>query len=273
APDILRGAAARRVLADGQGPRPAAPDRGARRAAVLAELAGQGFLVVEERSPALAVVGPKGIYELACHRDGLVDIQDLASQQIGLAVDARPGQTVWDCCAGAGGKSLQLAAAMQGKGAVHATDLYENKLKDLRRRARRAGWANLRAGLWDGDRLPDFGPEVLGRGGFDRVLVDAPCSGSGTWRRHPDGRLRFAPDQLPDLAAVQQSLLVTAAEAVRPGGLVVYATCSWFRAENEDVVAAFLAARPEFALRAQQLHGNPAEDADTTFTAVLERMG
>ncbi|MFO7610035.1 MAG: RsmB/NOP family class I SAM-dependent RNA methyltransferase, partial [Candidatus Krumholzibacteriia bacterium] len=206
-------------------------------------------------------------------RDGRVDVQDLASQRIGQAVDAQPGQVVWDCCAGAGGKSLQLAALLEGKGAVHATDLYENKLKDLRKRARRAGWANLRAGLWDGDRLPDFGPEVDRRGGFDRVLVDAPCSGSGTWRRHPDGRLRFAADQLPDLAAVQASLLETAAGAVRPGGLLVYATCSWFTAENEDVVAGFLAARPEFALREQRLHGNPQEDADTTFTAVMERRG
>jgi 16S rRNA (cytosine967-C5)-methyltransferase len=244
-----------------------------RRTAVLAELAGQGFLVVEQIGPALAVAGPKGVYELACHRDGLVDVQDLASQRIGQAVDPRPGQVVWDCCAGAGGKSLQLASLLAGKGAVHATDLYENKLKDLRKRARRAGWANLRAGLWDGDRLPDFGPEVGRRGGFDRVLVDAPCSGSGTWRRHPDGRLRFAADQLPDLAAVQLSLLETAAPAVRPGGLLVYATCSWFTAENEDVVAAFRAGQPGFALREQRLHGNPQEDADTTFTAVLERIG
>ncbi len=241
------------------------------RRAVQNELTGQGFLITAEQGPALAVTGTKGIYELACHKDGRVDVQDLASQEIGQAVDARPGLMIWDCCAGAGGKSLQLAADLEGTGAVHATDIFEGKLKDLRKRARRAGWANLRAQTWDGAQVPDFGTEINSRGGFDRVLVDAPCSGSGTWRRNPDGRLGFAQDQLADLAAVQLSLLETTAGAVRPRGLLVYATCSWLRAENEDVVAAFLAARPEFALQGQGLHGNPAADADTTFTAVLVR--
>lgn len=244
-----------------------------RRRDVLAELEGQGFLVTDQDGDALAVSGTKGVFELPSHRSGLVDVQDLASQRIGRAVDARPGQVIWDCCAGAGGKSLQLAAALEGKGAIHATDLYENKLKDLRRRARRAGWANLRASTWDGASVPAFGPEVDGRGGFDRVLVDAPCSGSGTWRRHPDGRLRFAADQLADLAAVQTSLLALAAEAVKPGGLLIYATCSWFSAENEEVTAAFLAGARDFTLIEQRIHGNPAADADTTFTAVLRREG
>lgn len=241
------------------------------RRTVLNDLTGQGFMITAEQGLALAVTGTKGIYELACHKDGRIDVQDLASQEIGQAVDARPGLMIWDCCAGAGGKSLQLAADLEGTGAVHATDLYEGKLKDLRKRARRAGWANLRAQTWAGDRVPEFGTEITSRGGFDRVLVDAPCSGSGTWRRNPDGRLRFARDQLADLAAVQLSLLETAAGAVRPKGLLIYATCSWLRAENEDVVAAFLAARPEFTLQSQGIHGNPAADSDTTFTAVLVR--
>jgi 16S rRNA (cytosine967-C5)-methyltransferase len=242
-----------------------------RRVSVLTELARTGFTVTAAAGSALAVVGAKGIYELTCYREGLVDIQDLASQAIGEAVAPKPGQAIWDCCAGAGGKSLQLAAMLWGKGIVHATDLYEVKLKDLRKRARRAGCSNLEARLWDGERVPDFGPEIAGRGGFDRVLVDAPCSGSGTWRRNPDGRLRFAADQLPDLAAVQLGLLELTAGAVRPGGYLVYATCSWMRAENEDVVAAFLKARPQFALRIQTIHGNPKADSDTTFTAVVER--
>jgi 16S rRNA (cytosine967-C5)-methyltransferase len=241
------------------------------RAAVLSELAREGFTVTAGRGSALAVAGARGIYELTCYQEGLVHIQDLASQAIGTAVAPGPGHAIWDCCAGAGGKSLQLAAMLRGKGIVHATDLFEGKLKDLRKRSRRAGCSNVVARLWDGQRVPDFGPEIAGRGGFNRVLVDAPCSGSGTWRRNPEGRLRFATGQLPDLAAVQLDLLALTAGAVRPGGLVVYATCSWFRAENEDVVAAFLTARPEFSLRAQSIHGNPKADADTTFTAVMER--
>jgi 16S rRNA (cytosine967-C5)-methyltransferase len=115
---------------------------------------------------------------------------------------------------------------------------------------------------------------VARRGGFDRVLVDAPCSGSGTWRRNPDGRLRADlsdPTSLSELTTVQAHLLAWPRTAVKPGGRLVYATCSWLAAENEEIVAAFLAARPEFALVAQAIHGNPAEDADTVFCAVLRR--
>lgn len=244
-----------------------------RRPEVLAELAQAGFTVLAETRSALAVAGPRGIYELKAYKEGLVDIQDLASQAIGAAVDPRPGDTIWDCCAGAGGKSLQMSPLLRGKGLIHATDLYEGLLNDLRKRARRAGCTNVQPRLWDGERIPDFGPEIAGRGGFDRVLVDAPCSGSGTWRRNPDGRLGFAAGQLPDLAAVQRDLLDLAAGAVRPGGRLVYATCSWLRAENEEVVSSFLASKPGFALVNQGIHGSPAQDADTTFTAVLERRG
>lgn len=241
-----------------------------RRDAVLAELAREGF-AVQEQGAALGVSGSRGIYELACYRDGVVSVQDLASQGIGAAVEAAPGDLVWDCCAGAGGKSLQLAAALGGTGAVLATDLYQGKLEDLRRRVRRSGFDTVRSAVWDGERLPDFGRDVADHGGFDRVLVDAPCSGSGTWRRNPDGRLRFAESQIPGLVAVESHLLQLAAGAVRPGGRLVYATCSWFHAENEAVTAAFLAQSPTFALRSQTLLGNPAADSDTTFVAVFER--
>ena len=237
---------------------------------LVTEFTAEGF-AVEQTDGALGVRGPRGVFEMDCYRAGRVDIQDLASQGIGRAVDPAPGQLVWDCCAGAGGKSLQLAGVLGGRGVIHATDLYERKLEDLRRRARRAGVTSVRTAVWDGRTPPDFGREVTAHGGFDRVLVDAPCSGSGTWRRNPDGRLRFAEDQLEPLAAVQADLLTTVAPTVRPGGLLVYATCSWFRAENEDVVGRFLAAVPGFSLRSQVLMGNPAVDADTTFAAVMER--
>jgi len=246
------------------------PTDAARITDLAAECTTAGFTVQQEGG-ALGLTGPLGVYELDCYREGRVDIQDLASQGIGRAVDPVPGQMVWDCCAGAGGKSLQLAAALGGRGAIHATDLYETKLEDLRRRARRAGVANVRTAVWDGHTPPDFGREITTRGGFDRVLVDAPCSGSGTWRRNPDGRLRFADSQLEPLARVQAELLAIVAPAVVPGGLLVYATCSWFRAENEDVVARFLAAASGFRLRSQGVMGNPEADADTTFAAVMER--
>lgn len=237
---------------------------------IVRELRRTGFkvTVVED---ALMVVGDQGIYELKCYREGLVEVQDLASQAIGRSVEAEPGHFVWDCCAGGGGKSLQIAAGMAGRGAVYATDIQESVLQDLRRRAKRASFSSVRAHLWDGESLPSFGSTIAKRGGFDRVLVDAPCSGSGTWRRNPDGRLRPLMDTLPDLRARQLRLLRLAAEAVRPGGRLVYATCSWLCEENEDVAEALLAERGDLTLVSRVVHGNPAADADTTFTAVFSK--
>lgn len=242
----------------------------AAREPVLAELRRAGFTARGE-GQAIAARGERGIFELACWREGRVEIQDLASQRIGQAVAAAPGHFVWDACAGGGGKTLQLAALMRGTGAVYATDRRAEALADLRRRAKRAGLTNVRAYPWRGEEPPDFGRAVARRGGFDRVLVDAPCSGSGTWRRNPDGRLRADPAAPGALATAQARLLELAAGAVKPGGSLVYATCSWRAEENEDVTAAFLAARLDYALQAQELHGNPREDADTTFSAVMRR--
>jgi len=160
---------------------------------------------------------------------------------------------------------------MQGTGAVYATDLREAPLRDLKKRAKRGGFASIRAYPWDGESTPDFGRAVAKRGGFERVLVDAPCSGSGTWRRNPDGRLRTEPWQLVKITETQSRLLDLAAGSVKPGGLLVYATCSWFCEENEDVTSAFAAKHPEFELVEQRLHGSPQLDADTTFSAVFKR--
>jgi 16S rRNA (cytosine967-C5)-methyltransferase len=235
---------------------------------IVRELRRTGFKVTVA-DDALAVVGDQGIYELKCYREGLIEVQDLASQAIGRSVEAEPGHFVWDCCAGGGGKSLQLAAGMAGRGAVYATDIQETVLQDLRRRAKRASFNSVRAHLWDGESLPAFGSTIAKRGGFDRVLVDAPCSGSGTWRRNPDGRLRELMSGLPELRARQLRLLRLAADAVRPGGRLVYATCSWLREENEDVAVALLAERDDLTPISRTIHGNPGADADTAFTAVF----
>jgi len=225
----------------------------------------------QEVGQAWSAQGEGGIFELPSYRAGNFDIQDFASQGIGDAVDAQPGDFVWDCCAGAGGKSLQLAAALEGAGTIMATDLHEGKLKDLRRRAKRAGFENITATVWDGKSVPDFGEQVRDRGGFDRILIDAPCSGSGTWRRNVDGRLRIMPDDLTRWTDVQSSLLELVKSALRPGGRLVYATCSWFPAENEDIVTTFMAANPDWNLDSQCLGGNPDANSDTTFWAVFQR--
>ena len=235
---------------------------------LLRELATAGF-AVQKKGAALEVRGAKGVFELPAYRRGTFEIQDLASQRIGEAVAAQPGDLVWDCCAGAGGKSLQVAAGMQDRGLVYATDLHEGKLKDLRRRAKRTGLAIIKDNTWSGNALPDFHEDSLESDNWDWVLVDAPCSGCGTWRRNVDGRLRLTPSAVTEFSTVQRQLLSLAAQATRPGGRLVYATCSWLPAENEDVCAAFLAEYPHWRCEASGLAGNPDADSDTTFWAVF----
>lgn len=237
------------------------------------ELLARGLTIHSEREQALQVSGSTGLFELAAYQNGLFEMQDLASQEIGRAVDIHPGFFVWDACAGFGGKSLQMAVLLQNKGALYASDIHQKKLDALRLRARRADLGNsLRTLPWPGYELPDFGREVALRNGFDRILVDAPCSGSGTLRRNPDGRLDFDPERITRLTRLQLQLLSVAAGALRPGGLLIYATCSLLCQENEDLVASFLEQDSRFRLRSQQLFGNPWQDSDTTFVAVMARQ-
>ncbi len=185
---------------------------------------------------ALQVEGPRpNIYGLATYREGLFEVQDEGSQLLGLLVEARPGETVLDLCAGAGGKTLLLGAAMANSGRLFAYDPDAERLTRLERRCVQAGLTHVRV-LWQP-------PESLS---FDRVLVDAPCSELGTLRRGPDLRFRLRPESLAELPRVQRDILERAGRLVRPGGRLVYATCTLARAENEDLVAGFLRERPEF---------------------------
>lgn len=238
---------------------------------VLQELEAYG-LDVEAHGEALRVTGERGIYELPAYRAGAFEIQDWASQQIGRDVEARPGELVWDACAGGGGKSVQLAAALANKGALYASDIRTYKLSEVRRRTARAGFHNVRTLGWEGGELPAFSREVDSRRGFHWVLVDAPCSSTGTWRRNPDARFRVSAESLQELTALQLRLLEHAAMAVRIGGGLVYSTCSWLVEENEAVVERFLADNPHFRLQRMRLHGCPSVDADTMFSAVLLRV-
>ena len=172
-------------------------------------------------------------------RRGRVEVQDEASQLAALLVGARPGEQVLDLCAGAGGKTLALAAAMDNRGQVHASDADRSRLQPIYDRLKRAGARNVqvlaqpeqRAGL---------------AGCMDRVLVDAPCTGTGVWRRRPDAKWRVTPEALQKRMAEQDAVLADAATYVKPGGVLVYATCSLLPAENFGRVAQFLAAHPAF---------------------------
>ena len=180
----------------------------------------------------------------AAYREGAVEIQDHGSQFACIAVGARPGETVIDLCAGGGGKTLALAAAMENRGTLVASDTDRARLSRLGPRAQRAGAGMIESVLLD----PGREAEGLARfaGQADAVLVDAPCSGTGTWRRNPEARWRLDPAALTRFAAVQDRLLAIAAGLVRPGGRLVFVTCSLLDAEGAERIAAFLAERPDW---------------------------
>jgi 16S rRNA (cytosine967-C5)-methyltransferase len=195
----------------------------------------------------LFLLGHKNAFSLQSFREGLFEIQDEGSQLLGMLVDAPPTCVV-DACAGAGGKTLQLAAQMKNRGELFALDVDARRLEDLRLRARRDGVHNTRVRLIppEGAAAREALADLAGKA--DRVLVDAPCTGSGTLRRKPDARYRFTDEMLSLAVAKQKSLLEQFAPLVKPGGRLVYGTCSVLRAENEAVAEAFASAHPEFRL-------------------------
>ena len=185
-------------------------------------------------------------YSLPSFKEGLFEIQDEGSQLLGMIVDAPPRKVV-DACAGAGGKTLQLAAQMKNKGELFALDVDERRLEDLRLRARRDGVHNVRVQVLPTDEAP-LEEALLKLAGVERVLVDAPCSGSGTYRRKPDARYKLDQAMLDDHVARQKMLLGRFAKLVKPGGRVVYGTCSVLRDENEAVIEDFLSKNKEFSV-------------------------
>lgn len=238
---------------------------------IYERLGHQGVTVELSEAGNVCAKGGKGITTTQAYKEGFVEIQDLASQQIARAVAAQPGQKVWDACAGAGGKTLAIAARMNNKGVVVATDLHDYKLDEVKRRSKRAEFFNVRTFVWDGAAPLRLPKEVAQQQGFDWVLVDAPCSSAGTWRRNPDARWRFDAADTAELIALQQQILTNVTPAVRKGSYLVYATCSWQVSENEQQVEWFIKNNPEFSLQSQTLLGAPHLDSDTMFVAVLKR--
>jgi len=219
---------------------------------------------------------------LARPQDGAFVVQDEASQLIALTVDARPGQLVLDLCAAPGGKTTALAADMADRGLVLACDVRDRRLRLLQDTVRASGASNIRLTHVDARAAVPFR-----HGAFDRVLVDAPCSGLGTLRRDPDIKWRRREDDLPALVDRQQELIARAAATVKPGGRLVYATCSSEPEENENVIDRFLATHPGFEqhdLRAELddrltelvdqrgcLHTSPVHGLEAFFAAALTR--
>jgi 16S rRNA (cytosine967-C5)-methyltransferase len=205
---------------------------------------------------ALRYTGSQDLFTTAAFQEGLFEIQDLGSQLVGYACAPKPGETWWDACAGEGGKTLHLADLMGGKGLIWASDRSQRRLETLQRRTARAKVFNYRTALWDGSaKLPT-------KTKFDGVLLDAPCSGVGTWQRNPHARWTTSVKDVQELAAVQAEMLNAVAPALKPGGRLVYAVCTLTRSETKAVVNAFSTAHPEFepvAVFAASADGNVSE--------------
>ncbi len=256
------------------------------RDAVLAQLQAGGVAAEPGRlSPqAIRLAAKPALQKHPLFLDGSFEVQDEGSQLLGLLVQPRRGELVVDFCAGAGGKTLQLGALMRSTGRLYAFDVSDKRLAKLKPRMARAGLSNVHPVLIAHEA--DAKVKRLA-GKADRVLVDAPCTGLGTLRRNPDLKWRQSPAAVEEMVAKQGAILAAAARLVRPGGRLVYATCSLLAEENDAIVDAFLAAHPGFAqLSAQDILDKQGvvvatgerlrlmphvHDTDGFFAAVMER--
>jgi 16S rRNA (cytosine967-C5)-methyltransferase len=231
-----------------------------------------------------------GLTRWPLYQEGRIEVQDEGSQLIARLVAPRRGEMIADFCAGAGGKTLALGALMRSSGRLYAFDINAKRLAGLGPRLKRSGLSNVHPIAISGEN--DVRVKRLAHK-FDRVLVDAPCSGSGTLRRNPDLKWRFDENELARVNDVQARVLEAAARLVKPGGRLIYATCSLLELENQAVVAAFLADQPTFrpvpAADVLRSHGIDVRHAarfdpwfvmlphlhgtDGFFAAVLEREG
>jgi 16S rRNA (cytosine967-C5)-methyltransferase len=184
--------------------------------------------------------GAEDLFRTPQFQRGEFELQDLSSQAVGLICRPAPGETWWDVCAGEGGKMLHLSELMENRGLIWATDRVPWRLNKLRHRAARARVFNYRTALWDG------ASECPIRTRFDGVLIDAPCSGLGTWQRNPHARWTTKSSDVLELAEVQLRLLTQAASAVKPGGKLIYSVCTLTRSETEDVARKVEAEVPAF---------------------------
>jgi len=216
----------------------------AKREAVLAELQEFGVQATPYSPWGIRLQGKPGLNQWPLFKDGSIEVQDEGSQLLALLLDAKRGEMVVDFCAGAGGKTLALGAAMRNTGRLYAFDVSGYRLDNLRPRLARSGLSNVYP-----IQIAHERDERIKRlsGKLDRVLVDAPCSGLGTLRRNPDMKWRQSPQAVAELVPRQQAILQSAARLLKPGGRLVYATCSLLEAENEGVAAAFEAQNPAFA--------------------------
>ncbi|HZY80846.1 MAG TPA: methyltransferase domain-containing protein [Cyclobacteriaceae bacterium] len=215
---------------------------------------------------AIALRQRQNVFQLGSFKEGLFELQDGGSQLIAPFLNVEPGMRVVDACAGAGGKTLHLAALMQNKGRILAMDSEAWKLEELKKRARRSGAANIETRVIDSSK-------VIKRleGSADRLLLDVPCSGLGVLKRNPDAKWKLSEEFVERVKGIQQNILRDYSKIVKPGGKMVYSTCSLLPSENEEQVKAFLENNPEFTIEAEKKI-SPSEGFDGFYMARLNRI-
>lgn len=227
-------------------------------------LAQEGFMteVLKEIPTAIQMRQRYNVFSMAAFKEGLFEVQDASSQRVAPFLQVEPGMKVVDACAGAGGKTLHLAALMQNKGKIIALDVHDWKLTELRRRAARAGVDVAETRVIEGTK-------TLKRlaGYADRLLLDVPCSGLGVLRRNPDAKWKLSEAEIDRLIIEQQDILSRYCALVKPGGKLVYATCSILPSENENQVQTFLSTHGEDWTLEEELKINPAETGHDGFYA------
>ncbi len=211
----------------------------------------------------------KNVFATQASKNGEFEMQDAGSQSIAALLQVQPGQQVVDACAGSGGKSLHLAALMQNKGKIVAMDIYDWKLQDLKQRAARAGVTILETKLIDSAKVVQRLENT-----FDRVLIDSPCSGLGVLRRNPDTKWKLNPEQIDTVCQVQKDILSRYSVMCKSGGIMVYATCSILKRENEEQVKWFLksAAGKNWSLISEHRIWPHIHGFDGFYAAVLQNI-
>ena len=219
-----------------------------------------------ENETAIELTARKNVFITKSFQQGLFEVQDFSSQQVAPLLNPKPGETVVDGCAGAGGKTLHLAALMKNKGKIHALDIHQRKLDELEKRAERAG-----SGIIYSQVIQS--PEVIKKlkECADAVVLDVPCSGSGVIRRNPDTKWKFQAADFDQLLTLQQDILQNYSQMVKKGGRLVYSTCSVFPSENIKQVMNFLENNPDYTLVSSRLFRPDIDPGDGFFMALLHR--
>ncbi len=223
--------------------------------------------ILEEYPDALRLTNRANVFQTQAFKAGFFEMQDASSQLVSRFLEVEPSMRVVDACAGAGGKTLHLASLMENKGQLIALDIYENKLEELKKRARRNGVHNI-------DTRPITSAKTIKKlkETVDRILIDAPCSGLGVIRRNPDSKWKLKPDDIEKLQETQAQILDQYSQMLKIGGKMVYATCSILPKENEKQVEKFLENHNEFKLLSERKISPAQSGFDGFYMALLEKI-